>query len=183
MRMRITSFSNSARRKLGFAIGPLLIVVAVVGIRYLQAEAATYDEADLQRWSTVSGIDVEDWPTSEFFLSWVAGDGQVFAAFAADPIRGGQRVGVSGYRFTRVGYSWMAVAVTFGVDDWVPYGLVFVSTLAIAYVSFVAFSRREEFGPRIGGSWLTRRCTSASWVTQQRLWASPFSCGPLSPGR
>ena len=129
----------------------LLTLVIGLGYRYLSTPRADLGPADLQRFESLSGIDLPSWYERQpFFLKWTRGDGQVYAVIAVDPLLEGpaRRLREPDYRFSRAGYSYLARLVVGGEVDLVPIGLLVVNSVALFLYGALAGRLAPAYGRR-----------------------------------
>jgi len=85
-----------------------------------------------------------------FWLAWTRGDGQAYVTLAADPWAQEETrsLGVALYRYGRVGYSWLALALVAGQFQLIPHGLLAASLLGLGGLGWVVAHRVQTWGPR-----------------------------------
>jgi hypothetical protein len=123
-------------------------VIVLLAAFYVRAEyIPPWAERNLavaeEKWGLpVSGV-------SPWFSAWTLGDGQAYAAIAADPLalELGDHLRGAGYRYQRAGYSWLTWVVSGGQRVAIPYALAAVGALAVIGTLMLAISLRTRLGP------------------------------------
>jgi len=141
---------NSARapsREI-WLVGLALVVVALV---YRHSWIHVSWEGPLDRIQDVVGLQVNG--VGRWFSAWATGDGQAFAIMAADPLGldEGWHLTQPGFRYLRVGFSWLVWIASLGQERWIPYAMAMVGALAIAGTFLLAARLRPALGLR---AWL-----------------------------
>jgi hypothetical protein len=123
----------------------LLSVIAVLVVRY--SVSSPTDQLHYEKWDA----DFGSWP--DIFYTGAGGDGEVFAVLASDPFGSGQTQFIFHivYRYSRIGFSWAAWALSFGDETLVLPALVVIGLLAVGGVGFASGFLRERLGWR---SWI-----------------------------
>lgn len=129
----------------------VLAVMIALAFRVMVIDASNFAPLDLEVYEARSyGVDLPDhYGHQPFFLTWSRGDGGAFLALAADPLARGpaRELGISAYRFGRVGYSLAAAALVWGRTELLPVGLFAANTLAVAAFGWFAGGLRRRHGP------------------------------------
>ena len=122
----------------------LVLMVVAIGVRFLATDLT--DEADLAWFRGATQMDVG--PSEAWFASGLNGDGATFVIMAGDPLgRGpGQLLRYPAYRYSRVGYSWLAAAVVAGREGLLLLGLSAVGLASFGVVGWIAFRLEERRG-------------------------------------
>jgi hypothetical protein len=131
----------------------LALFTALIGIGFRLVLTARTDlgPGDLQRFESLSGIDLPDvYGDLPFFLLWTRGDGQAYVTLASDiDLQGpAQRLLLPSYRYTRVGYAWLGRAFALGRVDLIPIGLMLVNLTALAGIGALTAKSVHLYGER-----------------------------------
>jgi len=132
----------------------LALVSIAIGVlfRFQFVDRLAFDADDLAYYEgTPYGVDLPDhYGDTPYWLAWSRGDGQAYVTLAGDPWAEGPvlGLGVALYRYARIGYSWAALALTFGQVDLIPYGLFAVSLLSLGLTGWIVGRNLPHWGSR-----------------------------------
>ena len=135
-------------------VAALVLVTIGIGVvaRAGYVDTARFGPTDLRLYEERSyGVDLPDrYAEQPFWLTWTRGDGQAYVTLAADPLAQDETrsLGVSLYRFSRVGYSWLALAAVGWRFEFIPYGLFAVGMISLGVLGWIAARRLRPWGYR-----------------------------------
>jgi len=132
--------------RLTAASATVALVLVLLGIGIRLAVSGPEDIDKLAQFQATSGIDVG--PQTAWFAAGLHGDGAVYTVIAADPfgVDVGRHLLIPSYRYSRSGYSWLAVALVMGRDHLLLLGLSLVGLASMATVAWQAVKLREILG-------------------------------------
>ncbi len=96
--------------------------------------------------SANTGVDFGAWPA--WFYAGANGDAPIFAVFAADPFVQGPAnlVLQTGYRFTMVGFSWLAAILSFGQSSLIFIAMSVIGAACVGAMAYITIRQRDHLG-------------------------------------
>lgn len=124
-------------------VAALFIALAMI---YRYAWIPTEWEVGLQAASDTLNLPFTT--AGRWFSAWAIGDGQAFAAIAADPVgfREGAYLDDPVYRYSRAGFGWLAGVASLAHVEWIPQGLAVVSSLTLIGIFLITLRLRPILG-------------------------------------